>query len=454
MKVLVINGSPKGRNSITLQTALYLEKVFPSHSFSYLQAGAQIRALEKDFSPALDAVRAADVLLFCYPVYTFMAPSQLHRFIRLLKEQAPDLSGKFASQITTSKHFYDTTAHRFIERNCFDLGLKVVHGLSADMDDLTTEKGQKEARGFLRYLAWCVARDLHEPFPAPEAAYQPRPVTVPQQAGPAEKPGDVVVVTDCAPEDAQLDSMIRRFIAVCPRRVRVVRLNEFPFRGGCLGCFHCATDGTCVYQDGFDTFLRETIQRSEAIVYAFRIVDHSMGPLFKCYDDRQFCNGHRTVTMGAPQGYLISGPYSRENDLKLVIDGRSGVGGNFLCGTATDERDPDSEIDRMAATLDWAIRHHHTQPADFLGVGGMKIFRDLIWLMRGMMREDHRFFKAHGQYDFPQKQKGRALAMYLVGAMLRSKKLQKKAGGRMTEGMLMPYTKVLRSAVPMEEEEA
>ena len=36
-----------------------------------------------------------------------------------------------------------------------------------------------------------------------------------------------------------------------------------------------------------------------------------MGPLFKCYDDRQFCNGHRTVTMGAPQGYLISGPYGQ-----------------------------------------------------------------------------------------------------------------------------------------------
>ena len=30
MNILVINGSPKGENSVTLQTALYLEKLFPA----------------------------------------------------------------------------------------------------------------------------------------------------------------------------------------------------------------------------------------------------------------------------------------------------------------------------------------------------------------------------------------------------------------------------------------
>ena len=134
----------------------------------------------------------------------------------------------------------------------------------------------------------------------------------------------------------------------------------------------------------------------------------------------------------------------------MIVEGRANVGGNFLCGVATDERDPDGEIDRLALTLDWAITHHYAPPANFLGVGGMKIFRDLIWLMRGLMRADHRFFKAHGQYDFPQKQRGRALAMYLVGGMMRSTALQKKAGGKMTEGMLAPYQKALDTAEPLE----
>ena len=73
----------------------------------------------------------------------------------------------------------------------------------------------------------------------------------------------------------------------------------------------------------------------------------------------------------------------------------------------------------------------------------MKIFRDLIWLMQGMMRADHKFYKAHKQYDFPQKQRGKMLAMYLVGALMNSKKLKAKMGSAMTDGMLMPYQKVL-----------
>ena len=76
----------------------------------------------------------------------------------------------------------------------------------------------------------------------------------------------------------------------------------------------------------------------------------------------------------------------------------------------------------------------------------MKIFRDLIYQMRGLMKEDHRFYKKHGFYDFPQKRKGRILGMYLVGGMMRNKKLQKKLSGKMTEGMLMPYKKALEQA--------
>ena len=56
---------------------------------------------------------------------------------------------------------------------------------------------------------------------------------------------------------------------------------------------------------------------------------------------------------------------------------------------------------------------------------------------------DHKFYKSHGQYDFPQKQWPKMLAMYLVGSMIASPKLKAKLGSKMTEGMLMPYQKVL-----------
>ncbi|MBQ2651373.1 MAG: iron-sulfur protein, partial [Clostridia bacterium] len=153
--------------------------------------------------------------------------------------------------------------------------------------------------------------------------------------------------------------------------------------------------------------------------------------------------GHRTVTMGMPMAYLISGDYSRQFNLQMIIEGRAQVGGNFLAGVATDEQDPNAEIDRMADALTYAIDHQYVPPQNFYGVGGMKIFRDLIWQMQGMMKADHRFYKAHGQYDFPQKKPGRMLAMYAVGALMSNPKLKAKAGSKMTEGMLMPYKKLL-----------
>ncbi len=148
MNILVINGSPKGEESITYQTIEYLKICYPEHSYQTCHAGKFIKKLEKDFLEAADMLKNAELIVFAYPVYTFLVPSQLHRFIELIKENEIDLKGKFVTQITTSKHFYDITAHTFIEENCEDLGMRVIKGLSADMEDLLSKKGQKEARAF------------------------------------------------------------------------------------------------------------------------------------------------------------------------------------------------------------------------------------------------------------------------------------------------------------------
>jgi len=442
MTVLILNGSPKGKNSITLQTVNYLAALYPKINFEILHVGQRIRKYEKDFTEAADALLRADLVMFTYPVYTFIAPYQLHRFIELIKESGISLAGKFATQLTTSKHFYDVTAHRYVQDNCSDLGMKYIRGLSADMDDLTGVKGQKEAKAFFKYVRWCMKNDVYEPSLCISSEPKHCPVTVPEYDC-GDKSGDIAVVTNCTANDAQLASMIERFKAVSKRDVRVINIAEYPFSGGCLGCFNCAVSGECIYKDGFDDFLRLTIQTAEAIVYAFSIKDHSMGASFKLYDDRQFCNGHRTVTMGMPMGYIVSGNYSEEFNLQMIVEGRAQVGGNYLCGVASDESDTDAAIDRLAKSLEFALETKYTQPANFYGVGGMKIFRDLIWQMQGMMKADHKFYKEHGQYDFPQKNIGRMLGMYAVGALMSNPALKAKAGSKMTEGMLMPYTKVL-----------
>ncbi len=438
MNVCVLSGSPKGENSITYQTVLYLEKKFPKDRFTALHVGQRIRGYEKDMGEALEVIAKADILLFCYPVYTFIVPSQLHRFLELLKEAGVDLSGKFAAQISTSKHFYDTTAHAFIRENCQDMGLKYVGGLSADMEDLLVKKGQREAVAFWKLVHWRVRNHIYEKAPDRRqesvSPYQ-------RSLSPVEKREgrETVIVASLEKEDEGLANMIADFQAVYPYQTRVVNIVDYPLAGGCLGCFRCAVSGKCVYKDGFDEFLRNEIQAGAAIVYAFSVKDHSMGSRMKMFDDRQFCNGHRTVTMGMPVGYLVHGSLENEANLRMIIEGRAQVGGNFLAGVAEDKEG----ISSLAKTLVYALKHRVTQPPMFLGVGGMKIFRDLIWVMQGMMKADHQFYKEHGIYDFPQKQVGTIVKMKLVGALISNPKVQSKMGNKMTEGMLMPYKKIL-----------
>ena len=349
MNILVLNGSPKGDYSITLHTVLYLQALYPQDDFEILHVGQKIRSFEKDFSEAKTAIENADVLLFSYPVYTFIAPYQLQRFVELMKQNDVVVDGKIATQVTTSKHFYDVTAHRYIQDNVQEMGMKYIRGLSADMEDLPTAKGQEDAQKFWAHFHWCVEQGIFEPCYLKNTAPVHKAIEIPASVD--KQAGDVVIVADLTSDNKQLSDMIARFQAKLSVTSRIVNIQEYPFKGGCIGCFNCATDGICIYKDGFDAFLRDEIQKADAIIYAFTIKDHSMGTRFKMYDDRQFCNGHRTVTMGMPIGYLISGNYSQEQNLQMILEGRAQVGGNILTGIATDEYNPNETIDQMAVSL-------------------------------------------------------------------------------------------------------
>ncbi len=393
MHILFLNGSPKGKNSVTIKTAEYLEKRYPNHSYQYLNIAQQIKGLEKDFSKAKEALKSADLVVFCYPVYTFIAPYQVHRFIELLKAQKLDLKDTYMAQISTSKHFYDMTAQKFIEENCKDLG-RYVGALTADMDDLISEKGQYEADCFFENVCFRIQNQIYTHINcvqnAPSLPYVCK-VKEKQTQGATDK--KIVVVTNAQPNDQNLKNMISDFKNACAHPVTEVNLNDFPFQGGCLGCMKCATSGKCVYTDGFENLVRNTVYGADGIVYAFTIQNHYTHSIMKCFDDRQFCNGHRTLTTGKATGYIISGAYSNEQNLQTIVEARANVSHMYFCGVASDEQDTEKSLLDLAKSMDFALQKNMQAPMNFYGVGGTKIFRDLVYLMQGLMQEDHKFYK-------------------------------------------------------------
>jgi hypothetical protein len=118
-----------------------------------------------------------------------------------------------------------------------------------------------------------------------------------------------------------------------------------------------------------------------------------------------------------------------------------------VCRAGRSKYETNQEITSLLINLAertmWAVENKPQRPANFVGVGGMKVFRDLIYVMQGLMQEDHRFYRKHGLYDFPQKQVKRILQMKLIGLLLKSPKMRKKMGTHMNEAMLRQYTEVI-----------
>ncbi len=438
MNILVLNASPKNKSSITLQTSLYLEKKYPTHTFNYHFIGCSKKANETKLSDTLQLISKADICLFSFPVYTFACPSQLHYFIRLLKEKELSFEGKMATAITTSKHFYDVTAHNYIKENLLDLGFNYLEGLSLDMEDLLSKEGQSSITSWFEHTSWAFENNVYEkPFTKPSVQLP----TIKEVTTEVEHKSDYTVslVVDYSQDKERLQALVNNFVKQFSYKVNVVDLSSFSFKGGCLGCLKCALDGKCVYTDGFNDFYENQVLCGNAIVYAFTIVDHSMGPLFKNFDDRCFYNGHRTVSQYKPTAFIVNGDLKNEPNLNMTLTARADVGRNYLCGIATNEE----ELSTTAKNLAYALENKYVKPRTFYGIGGMKIFRDLIWVMRGIMKDDHKFYKENGFYDFPQKQRGKMLALKLVGKLMRNKKFMAKNKNLMEEGMLAPYKKVL-----------
>ena len=446
-KICIINGSPKGESSITFQPVKYIEAIFQENEYYVIHASHFIKTIEKDFSSTLEVLKDADIFLFAYPVYTFLVPSQLHRFIELMKASGEDFSSKAFCQISTSKHFYDITAHTFIADNCTDMKIKNLGSLSSDMDDLLNIKGQKNAEQFMDLVLFRYKNNLTAPMFALQHRTEPsEPFPVYKKCFHSEQQRSnhqVCIVCDLKNDDKSLKNMIEDFIAVSPFKTKIVNLREFNFQGGCTGCLNCTISGKCFWKDGFSDLLKYNIHVCDSIIFAFTVDNHSMGSLFKTFDDRQFYNGHRPLTTGKPTGYIVNGKLDSEPNLRTLIEARTEVSGNFLAGIATDTE----SIESLSKSLLYALDNKIKFPSTFWGEGGMRIFRDLIYIMQGLMEKDHKFYKSNGFYDsLPTKHKFTIMKIKFLGALLKNKTLLKKKPNMLKEGMLLPYEKIINNA--------
>lgn len=458
MNFIVINASPKTKQSITLQHMLFIEKKYPQHQFEYVHIANKIPVYEKNkenLKLLIEKINQADALIWCFPVYYALVPSQLKRLIELLFEtdRPEPFKGRYATSLTTSINFFDHTAHNYMQGVSEELGFSYIKSYSANMDDFFKKNQQKKMENFFGWFAESVSKKVltrrkYNIVKSDSITYQPDikdPLMSPLSAGPS----DVLLLTDEQAEDVNLSNMTGVLEHLFGNSCKKINIHNINLKNGCLGCCTCGYDNTCVQKDGFVEFYNQNLKTADTIIFAGSIKDHYLSAQWKKFFDRSFFNGHAPVLKGKRAGFVISGNLSQHQNLREILDVFCETWHMKSVGTVTDEHDSEHELTlqlkAFAENLNLCVKNDLEFGPTFYQVGGGKIFRDFIFETSSVFRADNIFYKKLGLYNtFPQSKLKKRLKNSLFGLFLTIKPVRKKIHQEFIPGMVAPYKKILK----------
>jgi len=458
MKITVLNGSPQGNNSITMQYVNYMQMNYPEYEINIVNISQRIKKIEQDedtLKGIIDHIKDSDAVLWAFPVYVYLVPAAYKRFIELIWERKLEgvFNGKYTAALSTSIHFYDSTAHNYVHGIADDLNMKYIGFFSAEMKDLLKDEERKKFDFFVKDFFDIVERKI------PTARkYKPLNYSVPNY-----KPGNlgkkidiknkkVLIISDSTGNESNLGRMVERFRNSLVGSVELVNLNEVKINGGCLGCMKCALDNKCVYgdTDSIKELYNDKIKNADIIIYAGKIVDRYFSARWKMFMERRFMNTHQPQMVGKQFGIFISGPLGSIPNLPEILEADAEISGANLAGIISDEyedsRELDLLIDSFAERIVNMAENKYVRPITFPGIGGMKVFRDEIWgKLRLPFQGDHNYYKQHGVYDFPQKDwKVRIFNMFMI-PFSKIPKVRENIRSNMRGSALKPFQKYLDS---------
>lgn len=415
MKITVLNGSPKGDLSVTMQYIEYIQKCFPGNVMTTHNISQRIKSIEKDkkaFEAVLKDVRSSDLVIWAFPLYYFLIPSQFKRFIELIFDRKASslFKAKFTAVFSTSIHFFDHSAHNYMRAICDDLGMKFAGSYSASMYDLLKNGEREHLREFAALVFDAVENDTPSSrayLPARRSRFTYRP------SRPKEKfdagSSKVLIISDAGKPSSNLARMVGQLRDSFASAPQAVTLSELDIKGGCLGCIQCGYDNQCVYgdSDGYHDFYETRVKTADIIFYCFETRDRHMSALWKQFFDRSFYNNHTPVLQGIQIGFLVSGPLGDMDSLREFLHAFPEFQMANLVDIISDECGDSKELDlrirNMARAAISLSARKYRGSVSFLSVGGSKIFRDDIWSwLRFPFVADHRYYKKHGFYDFPK----------------------------------------------------
>ncbi|MFX1258587.1 MAG: NAD(P)H-dependent oxidoreductase [Promethearchaeota archaeon] len=463
MKIVILNGSPKGDLSVTMQYILYIQKKFPQHEFEILNVAQQIEQLENNqekFQAIVNEIKSSDGIIWGFPLYFMLVSSQYKRFIELISERNVEeaFKNKYAAILTTSIHFYDHTAINYMNAICDDFEMKFVDFFSADIYDLidTDKRAQliNFADNFLNTIKKKIPTSRNfSPVKVLDFNYTPSIVENEEDKVDSESK-KVIVVTDSMDESTNLGKMIRKLQNLFSSGLEIINLYDINIKGGCLGCIQCGYDNQCVYKgkDGLIEFWNTKLKPADIIIIAGNIKDRYLSSRWKMTIDRSFFNNHIPILLRKQIGFIISGPINQIPNLREILYAYVEIQGSNIVGIISDESKDSNEIDLSLQTFAKKLikfsKSNYIKPPTFRAIGGKKILRDAVYgRMRFVFHADHKYYEEHGFYDFPHNDKAaKKMNDMLIPLINDNEKFRKSFYASLTQGMIKPLKSIVAKA--------
>lgn len=453
MKLVVLNGSPKGEVSVTYQLFRYIKKKFPQVEFNEFKISQNIKIIEKNhekFDEIIEAIERANGIIWLTPVYHFTIPGQLKRFIELLFENnsCNSFKEKYATLITTSIHFYDNMAENYIQGISEDLGLKYVKGFLAEMHDLTKKKHRRMLIDFFANFQRNITLNLStsklfSQLNKTEWKYEPQQITFVEKSSKYK----ILIIADIENENSNIAQMLSVYQSFIANKTEVVNIDNITIKSGCMGCCFCGGNNECRIDDDLTDLYKNKMLNADAIIYFAQLKDRYFSAKFKMFFDRSFMHGHAPVFFGKYVQYFVSGNLSQIANLREEMKARSEVNNINLLDIITDENSDNEKLTKLlkdsAENLIYSLDHKISIQTGFYEVAAHKIFRDFIYQSKAIFAADHRFYKKMKRYDFPNKNPLKNIFLNLLYHILKIKVIRKLLDDRMKEGMIMSLKKVV-----------
>ncbi len=429
MSVLFVCASPRGRQSSSTWLSEYVEAALPPG----IQAGRVLLpevGLDEgmpDDDPRwlelLDRIRAAHVVVWVLPSYTFGVPSALRLlFDRLLSRTTPaDFAGRGAAALLASARYQDDRVLERLRLVSEQLGLGWLGDASVDGNPVKGFEHPDEAVRQARRIARDIARSIRDgQVPPPRSLPLDRSVLAP---GPAravpfaaaradlpEAPGivpaasarpPILVLAGTSPQvDAAVQETIDHVRAAATQPVEVLDLSGVRLQP-CTGCYTCNTDtaGRCPLPDALHA-VRGRMARAGAVVMVSRAGAAMPDLALRRLAERMWGDCHRPPFQGIPGAVAVirGGPVADRvlDDLSLFL---SLVGCPVVAAWTDAPADPSSRrlaVAHEVRRLELAMSEGIPEPARY-GVASSRLaFRDLALRWSFYLRADYRYHRVHG----------------------------------------------------------